>query len=185
MIEINDKEFERVKTVLASVPKGAARAVSSAVNRAASAARAEAVKQVRAQYIVKAQDVRSPISIEKASPSGLMATLRASGRVIPLSKFRISPKNPPQSRLLRAQVKRGSAGGLLRHAFVARMSTGHIGAYMRKTSRRLPIRELFGPSVPHMIGNKEVMGKIEERATEVLDDRLEHEIARLLKGYGR
>jgi len=36
-----------------------------------------------------------------------------------------------------------------------------------------------------MIGNKEVMGKIEERAVEVLDERLEHEITRLLKGYGK
>jgi len=185
MIEIDDKQLERVKTVLASVPKGANRAVSSAVNRAASAARTEAVKQVRAQYIIKAQDVRSPMSIEKASMSGLMATLRASGRVIPLSKFRISPASPPQTRPLRAQVRKGSAGGTLRHAFVARMPSGHIGAYMRKTSKRLPIKELFGPSVPHMIGNKEVMGKIEERAVEVLDERLEHEITRLLKGYGK
>ena len=62
MIEIDDKQLERVKTVLASVPKGANRAVSSAVNRAASAARTEAVKQVRAQYIIKAQNVRSPMS---------------------------------------------------------------------------------------------------------------------------
>jgi hypothetical protein len=185
MIEIDDKELERLKTVLAGVPKGAARAISSAANRAASAARTEATKQVRAQYIIKAQDVRSPISIEKASVSRLTATLRASGRVIPLSKFRISPRSPNQSRPLRAQVKKGSSGGIVQHAFVAKMPSGHAGVYMRKTRRRLPIKELFGPSVPHMIGSKEVMEKIEVRAAEVLEDRLEHEITRLLRGYGK
>ena len=112
-----------------------------------------------------------------------MAVLRAAGRVIPLSKFRIRPSSPTPGRPkpVTATVVKGR-GGTIPKAFVARMPAGHVGVYRRRGRPRLPILELYGPSAPQMIGNEEVMRALEEKAQQTLDERMEHEITRLLEG---
>ena len=138
---------------------------------------------MRERYIVKASTVREPLKIERASSSSPIAILRAVGRVIPLSKFKIRPSKPTpgRSKPVTATVIKGK-GGTIPKAFVARMPTGHVGVYRRKGRPRLPIMELYGPSVPQMIGNEEVMRALEEKAQQTLDERMEHEITRLLEG---
>ena len=182
-IEVREEQFERAKLVLSNVPKGIERAMASAINRAAQSGRTEAVKKVRERYIVKASTVREPLKIERASSSSPIAILRAVGRVIPLSKFKIRPSKPTpgRSKPVTATVIKGK-GGTIPKAFVARMPTGHVGVYRRKGRPRLPIMELYGPSVPQMIGNEEVMRALEEKAQQTLDERMEHDITRLLEG---
>ena len=182
-IEIREEQFERAKLVLSNVPKGIERAMASAINRAAQSGRTEAVKKVRERYIVKASTVREPLKIERASSSSPIATLRAVGSVIPLSKFKIRPSKPTpgKSTPVTATVIKGK-GGIIPKAFVARMPAGHVGVYRRKGRPRLPIMELYGPSAPQMIGNEEVMRALEEKAQQTLDERMEHEISRLLEG---
>ncbi len=182
-IEIREEQFERAKLVLSNVPKGIERAMASAINRAAQSGRTEAVKKVRERYIVKASTVREPLKIERASSSSPIATLRAAGSVIPLSKFKIRPSKPTPGKLtpVSATVIKGK-GGTISKAFVARMPAGHVGVYRRKGRPRLPIMELYGPSAPQMIGNEEVMRALEEKAQQTLDERMEHEITRLLEG---
>jgi len=36
------------------------------------------------------------------------------------------------------------------NAFLATMASGHQGVFQRKTTARLPIKELFGPSIGHV-----------------------------------
>ena len=47
MIEITSEAIERAETLLASIPKGAERAFSSAINRGLSHTKTQAFKQVR------------------------------------------------------------------------------------------------------------------------------------------
>ena len=62
------------------------------------------------------------------------------------------------------------------------MESGHIGIYKGENGR---LKELYAPSTPKMIENEEVRLRIEERVNEVLNQRIEHEIERLLnKGGG-
>ena len=74
------------------------------------------------------------------------------------------------------------------NAFVARFKSEHTGIFERTggmTSRdKDEIQELYGPSVPQMLGNDEVANKVIEDTMKTFDKRMEHEITRLLNGWG-
>ena len=73
-------------------------------------------------------------------------------------------------------------------AFVARMANGHTGIFERtggSTSNGTDaIRELFGPSVPQMLGYEDVREKLTGEAMEKFNERLDHEVQRILNGWG-
>lgn len=56
--------------------------------------------------------------------------------------------------------------------------------FERDGSKRLPISEFMGPSTAQMAGNSIVLADVEEKAQEVINKRVEHEITRILNGYG-
>lgn len=56
--------------------------------------------------------------------------------------------------------------------------------FERDGSKRLPISEFMGPSTAQMAGNSTVLADVEEKAQEVINKRVEHEITRILNGYG-
>lgn len=70
-------------------------------------------------------------------------------------------------------------------AFIAQMRSGHnIGVFERETRKRFPIEEKMGLSAAQMVGNEKVIETLEEEAQQLVNQRLEHEINRLLSGYG-
>ena len=52
----------------------------------------------------------------------------------------------------------------------------------REGKERYPVKGLYGPAVPQLFGNPDVMEQMQERGSEVFDARLEHELDRLLGG---
>ena len=67
-------------------------------------------------------------------------------------------------------------------AFTAQMPNGHIGIYERKNDSSYPIKQLYGPSVPRMAENAVVLKTVEDRVNEVINNRMEHELDRILNG---
>jgi len=188
MITVDAKQLKRAEELLKNIPNGVSKAIVNAINRAAVGARTDAVRKVRDRYFIRAKDVRETIEIEKATYSNQAAIIHAKGSPLALSKFKIRPSKPPKKRRKKpvvARVVRGEKGGAIPGAFVARMQSGHIGVFKRAGKARLPIHELYGPSVPQMLGHKSVITFVEERAQERLEERLEHEIERLLRGVGK
>lgn len=72
--------------------------------------------------------------------------------------------------------------GLIKGGFHAKMSSGHENAFIRKSSKRLPIQGLYGPNPAHAVINNE--DRYEAFLAEILEedgaDRLLHEVGRLL-----
>ena len=64
------------------------------------------------------------------------------------------------------------------------MRSGHTGVFEREGPKRFPIEEKMGLSAAQMVGNEKVIEAVEEEAQETVNARLEHEIERLLNGYG-
>lgn len=187
MITVDSKQIERAEELLKNIPNGVSKAIVNAINRAAEGARTDAVKKIRERYYVKSKDIREIIQITKATYENQAAIIRAKGSPLALSKFKIIPSKPPQKRRKKpviARVVRGE-GGPISDAFVAKMESGHIGVFKRAGESRLPIIQLYGPSVPQMLGHKSVTEYVEEKAKERLEERLEHEIERLLRGAGK
>lgn len=58
------------------------------------------------------------------------------------------------------------------------------GVFERETSKRFPVDELMGLSAAQMVGNEKIVQELQEEAQEVINERLEHEIERILNGYG-
>jgi hypothetical protein len=182
MIELSIEHMERLEAALSETPEKIPRAASRAINRAAYTARTEAARKAREEYVVRHGEVINTIKIYPANEGDLSASVISKGSVVPLIKFKVSPKTPQPKRKkpLTAMVKRGEGGPIAR-AFTAQMKSGYIGVFQRVQKPRLPIRQLYGPSIPQMIGSEKVSQWVEEKAQEKLSERLEHEINRALE----
>jgi hypothetical protein len=193
MITVSEDQLKRAERMLKGVQDGMPKAVSSAINRAADASRTEIVRIISRTYFVKAEDVRNSIKIRGASLQRLDAEIKSRGKAIPLDRFRVSGnpmkrlrKFPQASKPVTVQVRRDSQGQGSSKTFAARARKklgGRFGLYQRKGSDRYPIKSLWGPPFPIMIGEKRNFAQINARAQEILDKRFDHEIARLLKGF--
>ncbi len=64
-------------------------------------------------------------------------------------------------------------------------TSGHIGVFVRRGRARLPIDQLFGPSIPHVATESQTLKRaLEIDVTKALSDRLDHQIGRLLAKRG-
>ena len=181
MVQVRVTHAEQIEKLFERTPKQAKIILWRAINRAATAARTRASVGIRQQYVINAADVKRRIKIRTATASRLSAQVRASGPVTPLMKFKVTPTFP-DAMLVRAKVKRQGTQTPIQNGFVARVSNGHINVFTRVGSSRYPIQGRFGPSIAQMMGKDEIVKGIQGRAQEVLDNRLEHEFNRLLRG---
>lgn len=185
MIEVSAETIERVEALLAGVPKGAERALSNAVNRGLSKIKTGAAKKVREVYTVQSSAINEATDtrIQKASTGNIAGYIHFSGYKIPLYKFKVTPKAPGIKKQVTAAVKKGG-GTAFENAFIAQMKSGHIGVFERETSKRLPVEEQMGLAMAQMAGNQNVIAELEKEAQKTVDERIVHEIDRLLNGYG-
>ena len=180
MISISENEIEKVKMLLHGIPNGAEKVFSGALNRALSAYRTESVKQIGQTYNISAANIKSNsrIKINKASLRDPEGSVAFAGTVIPLIKF-----NPRRTKPVSVSVLKRSGGKKLERAFFANLKYG-LGIFERMTRKRDSSKQLFGPSTAHMAENIDVHYNAENKAMSVLENRIEHEISRLLNGYG-
>lgn len=182
VVSLNEDQLINAEFELSSIKGGAPKAMSRAINRSLQSARGSMVKSVRDEYTAKAAAIRSTLSITKASPARLEATIKSVGSPLPLRDFNVSPKtaNAKRRTPIRVSVRKGNKSSLNR-SFVVRTG-GKVNVFERVGGKRLPIKKLFGPSVPQMIGNDKVIDLITEQTKLTMDKRLEHEINHLLGG---
>lgn len=187
MIQITAEQIERVNLILSNVPKGAEKAISSVIKRATSTVRSEALKGITGVYAISSQNVRAETTIKvrtQKADGGVVGTVSFAGYKIPLYRFNVSPTLPVQHATVSAAVLADSGRTPFAEAFIAKMKSGHTGMFERDGTSRLPITEFMGPSTDQMAGNSIVLEQVEEKAQEVINKRIEHEITRILNGYG-
>ncbi|SFP11059.1 phage tail protein [Salibacterium halotolerans] len=183
-VEVDEKLLEEVQSRLGAFQKKAPNAISNALNRASSNVRSNISKEIRKEYVIKAGDVKETLSKGKARRGDLSTEVRSQGSVIPLNRFKVSPKtvNPTRKKPIKIGVKKGSTKEV-RGAFVADINGPKV--FSRHGKSRLPISRLFGPSVPQMLDNEEIRQEINDQGVETFYERLDHEIFRLYeKGRG-
>ncbi|WP_238649758.1 phage tail protein [Paenibacillus piscarius] len=156
----------------------------SALNRTSQRLKTESGRKARETYIVKSKAVTDQVVLKRGSLSNLNSELRWKGGNIPIVKFRTNPKalGGKKPRVLKAAVKRAGGNKAIDKAFIARMSSGHIGIFRRTARPRLPVEEIYGPAVPVMLNNPGVTEHLENVAVEEMDKRMEHELNRRLGG---
>lgn len=187
MIEITSDAIERAGTLLAGIPNGAERVFANAINRGLGRVKTQATKRVKEVYTVqyKALQEATKTRVSKASTGNLAGYVSFSGVKIPLYKFKVTPTKPGTGQRVRAAVKKGGSGTLFEDAFVAEMrSNGHTGVFERLTRERFPIEEKMGLSAAQMVANENIIDSLGKEAQELVNERIIHEMNRILNGYG-
>lgn len=81
------------------------------------------------------------------------------------------------------QIRRDGGRKYDRHAFIAKLDSGHVGVFKRVGTKRLPIDEKFGPSIPRVAeSNAALRNSLKTDVSDVLLRRLNHELGRAMKG---
>ena len=183
--EVGDIKMDRVTKLLAGITDGVYRAVGSAIKRSAQHGLTVGMKIVAEEYAITQgelkQRTRNINTVEKVGLGSYEVTFGYRGNVIPLIRFdtRINQEGRVSARVIRTNAR-----AALDNAFVATVN-GHTGVFEREGASRLPIKELFGPSAVQAFYARESTGdKMEEEIRKTYEGRIEHEITRVLNGWG-
>jgi hypothetical protein len=135
-------------------------AVMRSLNRTADGIKTDAGREIRKVYNVTLKALNGSnrrlgaFDIRYATLATMAARVTASGHPLPLYGF--DPKETKAGVTVAIKRGRGSRK-LLRHAFIARMKSGHVGVFMRrgkkgeKMAGRLKIDEKYTNAVPGML----------------------------------
>ncbi len=180
----SSKALDRATKLLAGILGGIEKAASSSLTRAATSGTAAVAREVNRDYSLNTSDfkkyTKSSQHIQKSGDE-ISVGLSFRGFHVPLIRFNAKITS---SGLYRVQVKRNTAGETLKHVFRATMDSGHIGLFERYGSSRLPIKQMFGPSVPQMLGaNPTLASTVGDNVRKVFEERMEHETTALLNGW--
>lgn len=179
--------LDRAAKLLAGIPNGLRNAAYNATKRAGDRAKTEAGRFAAEEYTItkskfmRHTDVHSGVSgINGFEGSVASLKIRFAGYVLPLLEFNTKYSRSGE---LSTQVKRNGGVTTLQRAFAAAVRN-KTSVFEREGSPRLPIKQLFGPSTAHMMQNEEVVKKMDETIRKTYEERMEHEISRILAGHG-
>lgn len=150
-------------------------AATRAVGRALTASRAAVARRVRSEYTVKSADVKVGIRSmrPKAMTEGVFGAVIGEGDRLRLDKFKVYRNaKSPMSVKVRKQRNASKVKGL----FFANTAKGEEAPFLRSTAKRKPINILYGPSLPEMMGNKDVVKFMSDVTQDTLNKRFEHEM---------
>jgi hypothetical protein len=175
-VELDRQQFDQIIHTLKEVdPNNLSAHIASAINRTAQHARKIGDDKIRKVYTIKKRDVMKRVSIERASKSNLQAVIRVRG---PEERVNVYKASLRKRSGVFVSIKKGG-GALVPRSFDKQMQKNF---YAREGAARLPIRPLFGPSVPQLWGNEVVMENLQEETLEMYQKRLRHELERLIWG---
>jgi hypothetical protein len=149
-------------------------ATSRALNKTSQAAKSAAVKLIAKDMSVKQKDIRSSITLLKATRIKLQAIVQARGQRLPIIKL-----DPHATQTNIGVTYKGQNGQRkqIAGAFIATMKTGHRGVYKRAPgAKRLPIMELHGPSIPHVFCQAKITQALEETVNTRWPVIFQHEV---------
>ena len=179
-IKEDSNKIDLAKKLLAGIPKGAQRAVGSALKRTITAAKAQAAKSLIQEYAVKAGDLKANLKGKPISRGDGGIDILFTGSTIPLSKYQYKVSGDGT---VSARAMKSSSFTILKRGFVANVG-GHTGIFERNAEPRTPIEQFIGPSPPYMLSaNEKVQKEIDEKITETFDKRIDHEIQAILNGW--
>ena len=181
--QVGQNTIDRVNAVLHSVGKGsgAFKAIGAAMKRAADSAKTQAGRYASETYYISKGDFMKACRITtnmKGGSGGVTSIeLIFAGKVLTLISF--GAKGSKNGGVY-AAPKYG--GGNIRSAFIKAIY-GQTGVWERVGRARFPVEQKYGPSTGHMMQDEGVSDKLTDHIQEVFDQRIEHEITRILNGW--
>jgi hypothetical protein len=128
---------------------------------------------------LRPSDITAALSTTPARPEHLSASLVGGGKALPMIRFQ-----PRASRAEGVTITIAGKTERYRHAFLATVKHGHEGVFERKGRERLPIRELYGPSVHGMMARTDVLPRITAELESDLLANLARQLDRAVRRAG-
>lgn len=193
----------QIESMLGDLSRKAGLVMSRASNRAAITARQSFWDGTKERYRVTKADVIGSIRIKKAFKNHPYATLISSGTHRGLEKFKVSPFRPLKFTKRRKRSPHVYKAAVMKNQglkpldgnpkpFVAVLSNGHKGVFVRKDVSRLNkgkyrhrrgkekyrnfIKSVQGPAIPQILKNKDILETVINNANDTMVKRVEHEI---------
>jgi hypothetical protein len=204
-VQINSDDVNSVNSMLSILKLGSKDAIIFATNDSLAGIKTEAAKFVGGKITPKASIIKSHFLINKMKKSSMSANITCSGKPLPLIAYSAKSVNKGVT----AKVLKAGGRKLIKHAFIAKVKAGqksHTGVFWRQekhTGRvwpvgkkmklpspeknsglrkfQLKITERYGPRIPDVFDDPEIMGPVMEHASKRYDDRLEYHTNRLLE----
>lgn len=173
-IDFDEQSLMTARAAMALAPKEVPKAAAAAINRTTTRVRKTISKAAAKRYVAKVGNIKKSFTTARATASAPTAELRSTGRALPLTAFRLTtPKRGP----VRVKVLRAGAPKRVKGLFLRDFPRGYHGPMLRVTSARYPLKTPAGPSVPAMVGNKNVTAEAVKDAETYLNQRFMHEIS--------
>ena len=174
-VKFDEAKLARIQRMLRAVPAGMPRVMSRGINRTATAARVSIARRIAARVKIKQSAIKKGISLKKATYRRWIAHLNIYGKRIPLINF--------GARQLKAgtsyRIAKAGPRKRIQSAFIQTMQSGHRGVFRRyrETTKRLPIVQLYGPSVGAVFEGagrlaKEVQREAYKKLEKNIDDQV-------------
>jgi hypothetical protein len=134
------------------------RAAVRALNRTADQVRSAGAKSIAQELGLKQKTVRERLRVIRARRGDLRSVVVATGEQLGLIHFKARQVAAGVTVMLRGkrELKKG--------AFIATMPGGHRGVFRRRTRKRLPIREMWGPGIPFTMAEQHIFSALERLA---------------------
>lgn len=158
------------------------------LNRVAESAKAASARHIAPQMGGRQAGVKRRIETRKSTVRRLWATLVASDRPLRLIEFVVGSKKPTQQPGGKRGPVKAKAWGktkTYRGAFIAPQKRGSnkTTVYVRKSGKRLPLKQLFGPGIMQLFRQREnasvMERKVQERLPKEFMQNLAYYISRI------
>lgn len=193
MIEItyDQNMLAAVERKLGNMKAKAPDVLKRALNETAKQARKDLATEAQKTYVVKSGRFNKAMKIKNATAGNLEATINATGKVMGLKDFKVSPATMKtgaarpdvvKAKVLKAGGMKSLQKGSLK-AFVTRFPSGHVAVVQRRGESRFPIKAFSSNSIPKMIGNeKRVYGIVKPNIQKNLKNNVEKQVRKVLGG---
>ncbi len=207
IVQVDQEIYDRLNKQLKDVPEKIPDALKKTINNVAKRAEKNLRTEIRRQYVLKSASkrVKDAITTESATKKYPQATIVVQGGFIPLYHFqkrkngkRVAAKARVLSSgsLKELKLRGGEDNGKDLKAFIATVKYGnkqgnsgeHAGIFQRLTASerngrsKRQIKQLYGPPIPEMAGNKNVLSVVTDGITNDLSENLEKHIAKVMEG---
>jgi len=186
MIDIRIEGIDGAEAIVADfadAPSRVTKAAVRALNRAMASGRTEMVRDIAKDTGLKSAVVRDALRFREASFDHPSAELGASLKRIPVIHFGATGPQPSRGRGRGVSWRMEGGRKRAEHAFITRVRSetqavqglsGHLGVFRRKTTNRLPIKQLYGPSLGHVFAKFRPLGLA--KAREAFEKNFAHEL---------
>lgn len=133
---ISPAQVEQARAMLSHIKGGAEQAIRSAINDVLRSERTDITRKIREHMNLPYRAVQERIAITgRPSRDSLTGKIRISYKPVPLREFSPKPRATKRGGVTASPLK-GSSPLQFRHAFKAKMKSGHIGFFLRA---KLPV----------------------------------------------